>query len=104
MPTFSDLLKNFYEKEPQRVALYVLLSGQPDQPVTYRELLQGSAAYARAFEQLVDRLTWNFMPIMVRLAGVTIVLSTIEIRLAFIVLGWALFYIFINYFTAFYLR
>jgi acyl-CoA synthetase (AMP-forming)/AMP-acid ligase II len=51
MPTFSDLLKNFYEKEPQRVALYVLQSGQPDQPVTYRQLLQGAAAYARAFEQ-----------------------------------------------------
>jgi len=51
MPTFSDLLKNFYEKEPQRVALYVLLSGQPDQPLTYRQLLQGAAAYARAFEQ-----------------------------------------------------
>jgi len=51
MPTFSDLLKNFYEKEPQRVALYVLQGGQPDQPVTYRQLLQGAAAYAQAFEQ-----------------------------------------------------
>jgi len=51
MPTFSDLLKNFYEKEPERVALYVLLSGQPDRLVTYRQLLQGAAAYARAFEQ-----------------------------------------------------
>ncbi len=51
MPTFSDLLKNFYEKEPQRVALYVLLSGQPDRPLTYRQLLKGAAAYARALEQ-----------------------------------------------------
>ena len=51
MPTFSDLLKNFYEKEPQRVALHMLLSGQPDQPVTYRQLLKGAAAYARALEQ-----------------------------------------------------
>jgi len=51
MPTFSDLLKNFYEKEPQRVALHMLLSGQPDQPMTYRQLLKGAAAYARALEQ-----------------------------------------------------
>ena len=51
MPTFSDLLKNFYDKEPERVALYVLFSGQPDRPLTYRQLLQGATAYARAFEQ-----------------------------------------------------
>ena len=51
MPTFSDLLKNFYEKEPERVALYVVLTGQPDRSLTYRQLLQGAAAYARAFEQ-----------------------------------------------------
>jgi acyl-CoA synthetase (AMP-forming)/AMP-acid ligase II len=51
MPTFSDLLKHFYDKEPERVALYVLFSGQPDRPLTYRQLLQGAAAYARAFEE-----------------------------------------------------
>ncbi len=50
MPTFSDLLKNFYDKEPERVALYVVFSGQPDRPLTYRQLLQGATAYARAFE------------------------------------------------------
>jgi len=50
MPTFSELLKNFYENDPERIALYVLQSGQPDQPVTYRQLLRGAAAYARAFE------------------------------------------------------
>ena len=51
MPTFSDLLKNFYDKEPERVALYVVFSGQPDRPLTYRQLLQGATAYARAFEE-----------------------------------------------------
>ena len=51
MPTFSDLLKNFYDKEPERVAMYVLFSGQPDRPLTYRQLLQGATAYARAFEE-----------------------------------------------------
>ncbi len=51
MPTFSDLLKNFYDKEPERVALYMLFSGQPDRPLTYRQLLQGATAYARAFER-----------------------------------------------------
>ena len=51
MPTFSDLLKNFYDKEPDRVALYVLFSGQPDRPLTYRQLLQGATAYARAFAE-----------------------------------------------------
>ena len=33
------------------MALYVVLSGYPDQPVTYRQLLQGAEAYARALEQ-----------------------------------------------------
>ena len=51
MPTFSDLLKNFYDKEPEQVALYVVFSGQPDRPLTYRQLLQGANAYARAFEE-----------------------------------------------------
>jgi ATP-binding cassette subfamily B protein len=60
-------------------------------------LVQRIGRYARAFERLADRLTWNFLPIIVRLTGITIVLATFEIRLAFIVLGWALFYIFINY-------
>ncbi|KKT76580.1 MAG: ABC transporter related protein, partial [Parcubacteria group bacterium GW2011_GWF2_44_7] len=60
-------------------------------------LVQRVGRYARAFERLADRLTWNFLPIMVRLTGITIVLSTFEPRLAFIVLGWAFFYIFINY-------
>ena len=51
MPTFSDLLYQLYQHKPDQVALYMLQGGHPDQLVSYRQLLQGAAAYARAFEQ-----------------------------------------------------
>lgn len=51
MPTFSDLLYQWYQHKPDQVALYMLQGGHPDQLVSYRQLLQGAAAYARAFEQ-----------------------------------------------------
>ena len=51
MPTFSALLYQSYQHKPDQVALYMLQGGHPDQQVSYRQLLQGAAAYARAFEQ-----------------------------------------------------
>jgi acyl-CoA synthetase (AMP-forming)/AMP-acid ligase II len=50
MPTFSEVLRQSYEERPEQVALYLLQNGQPDCPVTYRELLDGAAAYAQAYD------------------------------------------------------
>jgi acyl-CoA synthetase (AMP-forming)/AMP-acid ligase II len=49
MPTFSELLKNHYEQTPDKVSVYILHSGRPDFPLTYRQLIQGSAGYARIY-------------------------------------------------------
>jgi acyl-CoA synthetase (AMP-forming)/AMP-acid ligase II len=51
MPTFSEVLRQSFEERPEQVALYLLQNGQPDCPVTYRDLLQGAAAYVQAYEQ-----------------------------------------------------
>ncbi len=50
MPTFSEVLRQSYEERPEQVALYLLQNGQPDCPVTYRDLLQGAAAYTQAYQ------------------------------------------------------
>jgi len=49
MPTFSDLLKNHYGRKPDEAAVYLLHSGRPDFPLSYRQLIQGSAGYARTY-------------------------------------------------------
>ncbi|MDR3573403.1 MAG: AMP-binding protein [Anaerolineaceae bacterium] len=51
MPTFSEVLRQSYAERPEQVALYLLQNGQLDCPVTYRQLLQGAAAYAAAYQQ-----------------------------------------------------
>ena len=51
MPTFSDLLKQHYERNPDQVSVYILHGGQPDRPVTYRELIYGATGYARTFQK-----------------------------------------------------
>ena len=50
MQTFSHILKHHYEDDPDRVCLYILLTNQPDFPVTYRDLLRGAAGYAKTYE------------------------------------------------------
>jgi len=49
MPTFSDLLKVHYETKPNKVSVTILQGGQPDCPVTYRELVDGAAGYVETF-------------------------------------------------------
>jgi acyl-CoA synthetase (AMP-forming)/AMP-acid ligase II len=48
MQTFSDLLKGHYERTPDKICITLLHTGQPDRPVTYRELIRGSERYAAA--------------------------------------------------------
>jgi fatty-acyl-CoA synthase len=45
METFFDILQGVYEDQPEKIAIYMLHTGQQDRSITYRELLQGAAAY-----------------------------------------------------------
>lgn len=51
MPTFSDLLKGHYEHTPDQVSVIMQHAGQPDRPVSYRELLHGAAGYVQTYQQ-----------------------------------------------------
>jgi acyl-CoA synthetase (AMP-forming)/AMP-acid ligase II len=51
MPTFSEVLKTHYEKTPDKVCVTIQHAGQPDRPVTYRELLHGAAGYAATYQK-----------------------------------------------------
>ncbi len=51
MPTFSDLLKDHFERTPEKVSLYLLHAGQPDRPVTYGELIRGASGYIKTYRQ-----------------------------------------------------
>ncbi len=51
MPTFSEILKSHYEKTPDKVCVIIQHAGQPDRPVTYRELLHGAAGYAETYRR-----------------------------------------------------
>jgi acyl-CoA synthetase (AMP-forming)/AMP-acid ligase II len=49
MPTFTELLKKHYEQTPDKVSVYLLHSGRPDYPLTYRQLIHGAAGYAETY-------------------------------------------------------
>lgn len=48
MGNFSELLLQSYRQVPEKTAITVLLSGKPDQPISYRELVEGAAAWDQA--------------------------------------------------------
>ena len=49
MTTFPQRLQLLYARTPERVAIILQHSGQPDLPITYRQLLRGANAYARTY-------------------------------------------------------
>jgi fatty-acyl-CoA synthase len=51
MPIFSDLLRAHYERTPDKVSVVMLHAGQPDLPVTYRDLVHGAAGYIKTYQQ-----------------------------------------------------
>jgi acyl-CoA synthetase (AMP-forming)/AMP-acid ligase II len=51
MPTFSDILKEHYEKTPERTCITILQPGKPDLPITYRELFHGAAGYINTYTE-----------------------------------------------------
>jgi fatty-acyl-CoA synthase len=51
MTTFTDVLRDFYEREPEQVSVTLQHPNQPDFPITYRELIERSNDYAVAYAQ-----------------------------------------------------
>jgi ATP-binding cassette subfamily B protein len=64
-------------------------------------LVQRVGRYARAFERLSERLVWNVVPLVVRLAITLIVVAlTVDVRLTYIILVWAIVYLVAQYWYA----
>jgi fatty-acyl-CoA synthase len=51
MENFSENLQRHYEQTPEKVSVTMLFAGQPDQPVTYRDLIHGSSGYVQTYTQ-----------------------------------------------------
>ena len=51
MPNFSNYLQRHYEQTPDKVSITMLFAGQPDRPVTYRDLIQGASGYVQTYAQ-----------------------------------------------------
>jgi acyl-CoA synthetase (AMP-forming)/AMP-acid ligase II len=49
MTTFSHLLRDFYGRVPEKPILTLQFSGQPDRPISYRQLLSGANAFSRTY-------------------------------------------------------
>ncbi len=52
---------------------------------------------SRAFEVLSDRVYWNLFPLGIRIIGAVIVLYILNHTIAYILLVWTVFFIFLNY-------
>ncbi|MHB8089115.1 MAG: AMP-binding protein, partial [Anaerolineaceae bacterium] len=50
MTTFSELLLDSYRDSPDKVSMIILLAGHEDQPLTYRQLVDGAAVWANTYE------------------------------------------------------
>lgn len=61
-------------------------------------LVQKINRMARAFERIADRLTWNIIPVFIRIVGVTIGLWFLNHTITYIIIGWAVSFITFNYF------
>lgn len=51
MTTFSHILSQYYQTQPERTALVLQHAGHPDQTLSYRELLSGANGYANTLAQ-----------------------------------------------------
>ncbi len=51
MSTFASLLKEQFDKGPDRVCMTMQFAGKPDLPITYRDLINGAAGYAKTFAE-----------------------------------------------------
>jgi len=60
-------------------------------------LTQRINRYARAFESLSDRITWNIVPVFIRIVGVSVVVWTIKPIISVVVIVWTLLFLAFNY-------
>ncbi len=60
-------------------------------------LVQRVGRYARAFEKIADRITWDIISLVVNLIGVLIVTATIKIGLTIIIIVWTFIYMMVSY-------
>ncbi|MDP2993884.1 MAG: AMP-binding protein [Anaerolineales bacterium] len=51
MPNFSNYLQRHYEQTPDKISITLLFGGQPDHPVTFRELIHGASGYVQTYAQ-----------------------------------------------------
>lgn len=51
MATFSQVLQSAYQIKPQQVIITLQQAGHPDRPITYKELVEGAAGYAKTYAQ-----------------------------------------------------
>jgi fatty-acyl-CoA synthase len=51
MPTFSEYLKGHFERIPDKTCVTILLTGQPDRQVSYRDLVYGAAGYVKVYQK-----------------------------------------------------
>ena len=51
MPNFSNILQRRYEQTPDKVSVIMQFAGQPDIPVTYRDLIHGSSGYVQTYKR-----------------------------------------------------
>ncbi|MEW6239682.1 MAG: AMP-binding protein [Chloroflexota bacterium] len=49
MTAFSHLLRDFYGRVPEKPILTLQFSGQPDRPISYRQLLSGANAFTETY-------------------------------------------------------
>lgn len=50
MQNFSEILLSHYTNTPDKVCVQLLQTNQPDQPITYQDLLEGSAGYVKTYQ------------------------------------------------------
>jgi fatty-acyl-CoA synthase len=51
MTTFPERLETLLSQTPERVAVYLQISGREDLPLTYEQLVRGASVYARRLER-----------------------------------------------------
>ncbi len=51
MTTLADLIHQNYSKNPEKTAIILQHAGQDDKPVSYRDLVKGSAQYAQTYAE-----------------------------------------------------
>jgi ATP-binding cassette subfamily B protein len=63
-------------------------------------LTQKIGRLARAYERLTDRITFNIIPLSIRIIGTMIIVFTINLTIGWVMVGWMIVFLNFNYFFA----